>query len=69
MLNVLERRKRTIAATLVTLLEYDEFLCERCGSLYTPGRRAAMARDIAKAREEIAFLDKQLQGIENQKTG
>ena len=68
-MNALGRRKETIAATLETLLEYDAFLCNMHTALYTPERRTAMARDIANAREEIAFLDRQLQRSKIQITG
>ena len=64
-MNALGRRKETIAATLKTLLEYDAFLCNMHTALYTPERRAAMARDIANARDELSFLDKQLRRSEN----
>ena len=64
-MNALVRRKETIAATPETLLEYDAFLYNMHTALYTPERRAAMALDIANARDELSILDKQLRLSEN----
>ena len=59
--SIFENRRQIIEDNLELLLELDRILYDPAGAPYVLERHEQMTRQIARAREEIAFLTEQME--------
>ena len=59
--SIFENRRQIIEDNLELLLELDRILYDPAGLPYVLERHEQMTRQIARAREEIAFLTEQME--------